>query len=161
MANPVVRTDNLTGTVDGSQLRTAISTETMYNGTFVKLTSLADGEREAFTAETPSASTAMTQVALVAAPEVFYDDTYKGLEEFEIEAGTMFRCYNLHSNNDYSVTAEAFADGSTLEVGSVVELTDGYKAQAVATATAGSTTIGTITAIESESGYTFYVVHVA
>jgi len=168
MANKyaVVRTDNMFGTdvraglvslkymgADGAE---AAEIE---NGSVVKLKELAAGEREIFVAVTPAANDEMKDIALVAAPEVMYDEHMKNLDAYINEAGKTVRGYLLHDGNIFSVTSEALV-GDDPKEGDVVELAAGTKLKAVASATAGSTVIGKIIAVENAGRYTYYVIRV-
>ncbi|MDF2884228.1 MAG: hypothetical protein K0R54_4795 [Clostridiaceae bacterium] len=112
------------------------------NGSVVVLGSLISGEREVYTATTPTATTALSAIAIVTTPEVMVDERKKNLDEFINEAGDVITVDKLSSGDIFSLTADGF-DG-TPTVGYVVELTAGTKLSAVATLTAGSTQVGTI-----------------
>jgi len=178
MANKyaVVRTDALQGTdarhsivsVKYQPLVSNVATDTaIENGNFVKLGALIDGEREIRTSVTPAASDGLHEVALIATPEVMYDERIRNLDEFRNEAGKIARGYILHSGDMFGVTAEALAFATDEEtdgvVGSVVELQAGTKLKVVKAATgatSGSTVIGSIWAIETVGRYTYYVIKV-
>lgn len=161
----VVRTDNMFGTdvraglVSLKYMGAEGSTPTeIQNGSVVLLDSLMEGEREVFKAKDPTGNEAMKDIALVASPEVMYDERKRNLDEFVNETGKIARGYHLHNGDFFSVTAEAL-DGSP-SVGNVVELQAGPKLKVVGSATSGKTTIGTIHAIETAGRYKYYVVKV-
>lgn len=155
MAYAVVRTDNLAGTTAGSLLRSAVSEQNMQNGSVVKLVKLVEGERELYSAE-EAKDAKMGQFALVSAPEKQYDARQHNPDEFTNEKGTPFRCYVLTHGDEFSVTAEGFS--ATPEVNHKVGLpASGYTWETGETVT---TEVGTIISIESESGYTYYVVRI-
>jgi hypothetical protein len=168
MANKygVIRTDLMRGTDVGPNLVSVRFMDAegkpaeIENGSVVKLNGLLDGERELYKGTAPEASTAKTDIAVIASPEVLYDERKKNLDEFINEAGANARGYILSDRNIFSLSAEALniADGATPAVGWVVELMAGTKLNAVASATSGSTQIGKIIEIEKTSRYTYYVI---
>lgn len=170
MAYAVVRTDKLTGTDDRARLVSVryqpvdstsnenVATE-IENGNFVLLAGLEDGAREIYVGVEPTASSALTEVVLIASPEVMYDERKKNLDEFINVAGKAARGYRLHSNDIFSVTADAL-DGTPAK-GKIVELQGDTKAKVVASATSGSTVIGTIIDVNVVGRYTYYAIEVA
>lgn len=173
MANyAVVRTDKMHATDVRSMLETvkymgAGSTATaIENGNVVKVdgTLLADSDgvtiREIKKGVTPAATSKLDEIVLIATPEVMYDERKKGLHEFINEAGKLARGYHLHSGDIFSVTAEALVNASP-DVNQIIELAASTKLNNVATATAGSTVIGKIIAIDVVGRYTYYVIQVA
>lgn len=161
----VVRTDNMTGTDVRSQLvsikymgadgetPTAID-----NGNVLKVGDLLDGEREVYCGETPAAADAITDIVLIASVEVMYDERKKNLDEYENESGKICRGYRLNHGDIFSVTAEALT--GTKAVGDVVELAAGTKLNTAASATASTTSVGSIIAIDTVGRHTYYVVKV-
>lgn len=170
MAYAVVRTDKLTGTDDRARLVSVryqpvdstsnenVATE-IENGNFVLLAGLEDGAREIYVGVEPTASSALTEVVLIASPEVMYDERKKSLDEFINVAGKAARGYRLHSNDIFSVTADAL-DG-TPKKGKIVELQGDTKAKVVTSATSGSTVIGKIIDVNVVGRYTYYAIEVA
>lgn len=167
MAYAVIRTDLMTGTdVNGALVSFkymgtdgATATE-LQNGSVVKIENLIEGERELWLAGDVAADTDLDHVVLAAGVEVMYDERKRNLEDYINEAGKPVRGYRLHKNQDtFSVTKEAFAEGSAFAIGNIVELAAGTKMKAVASAT-GATKVGKIVAIEKAGRYEFYVVHV-
>lgn len=148
-----VRTDNMSGTVVAKDLASAkfyngnVEAD-IENGNIVTLGNYVDGEREVRKATAPTAATKLRDLYLVASPEVIKDKKYYGLGEFINKKSSIIRCYRLTSGDIFSVTKEAL-DG-TVVVGSLVEAQDSTKLKVVETATAGSTTVGIIMAIEGD-----------
>ena len=169
MANKhgVIRTDLMSGTDVAADLLSVkfmdASNETaeIDNGNVVMIEGLMEGEREVRMAKAPAANTPIEKIAIIATPEVLYDERKKNLDEFVNEAGSIARAYVLRSRNIFSVTAEALNISGEVAVGHVVELTAGTKMKVAASATSGSTVIGNIIAIEKGSRYTYYVIQVA
>jgi len=173
MAYGVVRTDLMQGTDVRNSLVSfkyqPSSTDTaIENGNVVKIGALITGEREVHAADTPAVNDALHDIALVASPEVMYDERKKNLDEFRNEAGEIARGYILHSGDIFGVTKDAlhFATDESTDgkVGSVVELQAGTKLNVVVAstgATSGSTVIGSVMAIETAGRYTYYVIKVA
>ena len=154
MAYAKVRTDNLTGTVFGGDLVSVkyqpSSTDTaIENGNFVKVGALISGEREVHTGSTPAANTALSDIVLIASPEVDKTVSSNTLGEFENKAGDILRGYKL-VRGYFSVTAEALDAAAAIAVGDIVELQAGTKGNVVKTLTEGSTKVGTVEAIEGD-----------
>lgn len=164
MAYPVVRLDNMSGTHDVSKLRSVIystkSGETytpagVNNGCVVAIDALT-ADREVFYAVAPTAKTPRTQVALVATPELLYDERLKNLDDFTNEAGSVARAYLFETGNVFSITTDGVS--GTPAVGNIVELADGNKLKVVATATSGSTAIGHVIALDQVGTKTYVVI---
>lgn len=163
----VIRTDRMYGTDVGANLVSvrymgAGATETAIdNGCVVALNGLMEGQREIYKGITPGSSTALGKIALIATPEVMYDERKKNLEDFENEAGANCRGYILHAGDIFSVTQEALDAAAAIAVGNIVELQAGIKMKVVASATSGATRVGEVIAIEKAGRYTYYVIQVA
>lgn len=161
----VVRTDNLSHTLDGAGLysvkyKNGAEFADIDNGCVVMLKALMEGERELWEAVAPEAGTARNQIVLIATPEVMYDERLRNLTDFYNEAGTAARGYLLEPGDIFSVTAPVLDGADTAEVGSVVELQAAVNLKAAASATAGSTAVGKIIAIEQVGTLTYYVIRV-
>lgn len=163
----VIRTDLMSGTDVAADLVSLKYFESdqpapIENGCVVKLEGLMDGEREVRKAVAPTADTPIDQIAIVATPEVMYDERKRNLDEFRNEAGQIVRGYIPRSRNIYSVTAESLtiAGGVTPAKGYVVELMAGVKPSVVVAAT-GATKLGEIIDIEKAGRYTYYVIQLA
>lgn len=166
----VVRTDNLMGTdvstyldsvrfYNGSNELAAIE-----NGNVVLVGDLLAGEREVHKATPVAANSDLKKVALVANPEVLYDERKRGLDQYINEAGKAVRVYYLHSGDEFGITAEGLdiASGHTVTPGtSIVELKAGTKLHIGASATASTTQVGKVIAVEKAGRYTYYVIRVA
>ena len=173
MAYTVFRSDLMSGTDVAADLvsvkycTVSGSTYTpaeIENGSVVKLDKLDASEREVWLGSTPAAGTALSDIVVVDAPEVFYDERKKNLDEWINEAGVPIRGYRLRSGNIFSITADGFDASSTTAakaVDGIVELTAGTKLKAVTSATANSTVVGKIIAVETAGRYTYYVIKVA
>lgn len=162
----VVRTDLMTGTDVAADLRSvrymgsgAAATD-IDNGCIVKLSGLMDGEREIYKGVTPAANTAKKDLVLIATPEMMYDERKRALADFYNEAGHNCRAYVLHENDIFSVTAECLEAAAAIAVGNIVEAQAKVQMKVVATATASTTKIGEIIAIENAGAHTFYVIRV-
>ena len=179
MANyAVVRTDKMHGTDDRTGLASAIYLSgeevqlAIENGNVVALGGLYSDDdvtvprpykREIYVASAPEKDAAVSTLALVATPELNYDERKRALHEFRNEAGDIIRVYRLHHGDIFSVTAEALQGTSTDFVrGAVVELgtSNTTKLKVVDEATSGSTTVGKILNIETVGQYTYYVIEV-
>lgn len=161
----VVRTDLMSGTdvradlVSVKYMGANGSTPTAIdNGNVLKIGALVEGQREVFVGGNVEAATPVTDIVLVASPEVEYDERKRNLEQFENAAGKVMRGYRLRSGDIFSVTKEAFANAP--ESNKVVELAAGTKLKVVKTATESSTVVGDIIAVETAGRYTYYVVKV-
>ena len=167
MAYGIVRTDNMYGTdvratlVSIKYMGTDGSTPTaIENGNVLKVGALISGEREVYVGGKVAANDKATDIVLIASPEVMYDERKKNLDEFINEAGKACRGYRLHSGDIFSVTKDALAGKATPAVGDVVELAAGTKLNVAATATSGSTTIGSVIDVNVVGRYTYYAIKV-
>lgn len=174
MSHGVVRTDNLWGTDvraglvsikyivtsgTGTSEDPYVKTETAIdNGNVLKVGDLMDGEREIFEGSAPAATDALSEVVLVASPEVMYDERKRNLDEFFNEAGKPCRGYRLHKGDIFSVTKDALDGAAEPAVGDVVELKAGTKLNVAAEATPSSTVVGKIIAVDVVGRYTYYAI---
>ena len=163
----VVRTDLMYGTDVRSGLVSVKymgsdggSPTALDNGRILRVGDLIDGEREVYEGADVKADTPIDEVVLVASVEVMYDARKRGLDEYFNEAEHICRGYRLHAGDIFSVTKEALGGNDAPSVGDVVELKDGTMLNVVSNATAGSTAVGNIIAVENASGFTFYVISV-
>lgn len=166
MAHGIVRTDKMfgtivaTGTASAKYLPSDVATE-IDNGCFVVLGDYIIGEREVRKATTPAANSAA--VALVASEEVDKTKKFDTLADFTNKAGSVLRCYVLHTGDEFSITADAFTkeDGVTPTVGtSILEAAASVKGSLVNTPTASTTKIADLIAIEQDGPVTWYVFRV-
>lgn len=118
MAYAVIRTDLMSGTKQPADLVSlrfydaSGNKAEVENGVIVKLQGYEDGEREVMKAVAASAGDDLNDCAIVAAPEVMYDERKKNLDEFINEAGKAVRGYIPRSRNVFSVTKEGFVGGT-------------------------------------------------
>lgn len=164
--NAVVRTDKMFATDNRAGLvsvryQPSDTMTAIDNGNVVKIGALEEGSREVYKGVTPAADDAIKDIVLIASPEVMYDERKRNLDEFQNAAGAIARGYHLHTNDIFSVTVEALSCAATPEVGDVVELDAGTKLKVVASATEGSTVVGSIIDINVVGRYSYYVIQVA
>ena len=164
MAYAVVNLDRMSGTEDSSQLLSVKFYDSLNkeaaieNGSIVKIGALLSGEREVRKATEPAGTETLKEVALVANPEVIYDEsTHHPLEDYINVAGQVIRAYRFHQNDGFSASADAF-DGTPAK-GKYVVLQAGTKMKISATAT--GTVIGTIDEVWTLGATTYYYVQVA
>lgn len=163
MAHPIVRTDLMSGTVDGAQLRSVMyydgeKTAEVENGAIVKLEGMLD--REVFKGVAPKAGDELKDLVLIASPEIIYEKSNSNLEDFINPKDEPARGYRLHIGNIFSVTSDGFVvgEGAEVEKGDVVEIVDGVKPTIAKTATEGNTKIGVVADIDVVGGKTYYAV---
>lgn len=161
----VVRTDNMLGTDARSMLvsikyKNGSDFAAIENGNVLKVGALIEGEREIYEGGAVAANDKITDVVLIASPEVMYDERLKNIDEFINEAGKACRGYRLHSGDVFSVTKEALAGAASPVVGDIVELAKGTKLNVAKSATSGSTVVGKIIAVEAAGRYTYYAVKI-
>lgn len=158
----VIRTDNMAGTDVRAQL---VSVKYMGadgdtpteidNGNVLAVGGLVEGEREIFVGTKPTAGTKVSDIVVIATPEVFYDSTIKkNLDEYTNEAGKILRGYRLHSGGIYSVTAEALsgvpAKDTKVTIGADTKLVIGGE----------GTEVGQIIAEETAGRYKYFVIKI-
>lgn len=163
----VVRTDKMTGTKDPAALvsvkyvKGKKDTE-IENGHVVMLDGLYEGSREVYKGSDVAANTDLSKVVLIASTETNYETNFdkrlNNLDDFINEAGRISRGYHFVPGNIFSVT-KACLDGDPKK-DAIVELAAGTKLKAVASATAGSTTVGVIEAVETAGRHTYYAIRV-
>lgn len=124
------------------------------NGVIAKIGDYEDGQREIRKATAAAAGDDLDKVALLAAPELMYDERKHNLEEFINEAGKPIRGYRLHNGNLFSVTAEAFVGGTAPTVGATVGIGANGKIDA------SGTGLGVCDHIETIGRYTFYMIRI-
>lgn len=158
-------TEKLSGTFNGVDL---VSVRYMVNnnpaaidnGCVVVVGDLEDGSREIRKATAPAKDSAKAAIALIASPEVIYDERLQGdLANFENEAGVAARGYLLEKPHQvFAVTGDVLDGGAARKTGAVVELQAGVKLLAAASDTSGSTQIGDIIDVFTQRGKTFYAI---
>lgn len=169
MAHAVIRTDKMFGTDNRTGLVSleyftgsgnSKAAAAIDNGNVVLLGALIDGEREIYEASAVEAGSDINKVVIVATPEVNYCPLDYPIDKFENVAGKPARGYFLTPNSIFSVTKDALSGAANPAVGNLVELAAGTKLKVVASATANSTQVGKIIAIETVGRFTFYVIQV-
>lgn len=158
-------TEKLSGTFNGADLVSVRymvgSTPTAIdNGSVVEVGACEVNSREVRKATAPKKDSAKAAIALIASPEVIYDEHLQNdLGNFENEANAVSRGYLLEKpHQSFAVTGEVL-DGSTARiVGAVVELQNSTKLLAAATNTQGSTKIGEIIEVFTKKGKTYYAI---
>lgn len=160
MAHGIVRTDNLSGTTLGKDLVSILYKESdtntdIDNGNVCTVGGFVSGHLDVRVGGKPAANSALTDICLIATPEVVKTQKYNTLAEFYNKAGTYARGYRLRTGDQFSVTADAL-DG-TGALNKVVELQAGTKLKVVDELTSGSTKVGTIIAVDGP----YFVIEVA
>lgn len=153
-----VRTDNMSGTVEGKNLVSLKYDGEIENGSVVVVGDYVDGEREVRTATAPTKDAKVRDLALIATPEVIKDKAYHSIANFINNEGSICRGYRLTPGDIFSVTKEAFVSGADPKKGYIVELVDNnVKLNTVSAATDSTTAVGKIVLVEDE----WYVIEVA
>ena len=153
----VIRTDLMAGTKNPDQLVSLRyyaddAVAEVENGVIVELKGYEDGQREVMKAIAATAESNLADCAVIAAPEVMYDERKKNLDEFINEAGSICRGYIPRSRNMFSVTKDGFVGGSVPAKDAEVGIGANGKIDAAGTG------LGTIMAVEIAGRYTYYVV---
>ena len=128
------------------------------NGNVLKVGALMEGEREIHVGSAVAANDKMSDIVLIATPEVMYDERKRNLDEYINDVDRICRGYRLHVGDVFSVTKDALAGVSEPAVGNVVELAAGTKLNVATSATSGSTAIGEILAVDVVGRYTYYAI---
>lgn len=154
----VIRTDLMSGTrqpADLVSLRFYNGEEMaeVENGVIVELKGYEDGQREVMKAVAATAESNMADCAVVAAPEVMYDERKKNLDEYINDAGKAVRGYRLSDRNLFALTAEGFA-GAVPTVGGKVGIGANGKLDAAGTG------FGECVHIENAGYYTYYTIKI-
>ena len=160
MAYTVIRTDNLSGTKQNADLvslrfyNAEDKVAAVENGTIVELKGYEEGQREVMKAVAATAASKLNDCAIVAAPEVMYDERKHNLDEFINEAGKSVRGYIPRSRNIFSVTKEGFVNGTVPAVGGKVGIGANGKLDAAADG------FGECVHIEEAGRYTYYAIEI-
>lgn len=159
MAYTVFRSDLLSGTDVAADLVSCrvydkdgnpIAVE---NGAVVELKGYEEGEREVMKAVLASASSKISDCAIIGSEELMYDERKRNLDEFINEAGVICRGYIPRSRNMYSVTKEGFVGAAEPKVGTKL----GLGADGKLTAGTGW---GVVMAVEVAGRYTYFVIRI-
>ena len=167
MAYCVVRTDRMSGVkqfVDTISVRVygpaggddEANKVAIENGHIVAVEGFEDGQREIRVARPAAADSDLAVCALVATPELVYDERLKGLGDFINKAGDAARAYILRNRDEFSVTKEAFVNEGVPAVGDTVTL--GANGKLVANGE--GTALGICREIEVAGMHTFYLVEI-
>ena len=158
MAYCVIRTDLMHGTKNPDALVSlryynADAVAEVENGVIVELKGYEEGEREVMKAVAATAESNLADCAVIAAPEVMYDERKKNLDEFINEKGKAVRGYRLIDRNLFSLTKEGFA-GAAPAVGGKVGIGANGKLDAAGTG------FGECVHIETAGRYTYYTIKI-
>lgn len=161
MAYCVIRTDLMSGTKQPADLVSLRfydaegNVAEVENGVIALLQGLEDGEREVHKAIAASAGADLNECAIIAAPEVMYDERKKNLDEYINEAGKAIRGYIPRSRNIFSVTPDGFVNKVVPAVGAEVGIGANGKIDAAGTG------LGKCIHIEQAGRYTYYAIEIA
>ena len=164
----VIRTDLMSGVKQPADLvsvrfydaaGTSGKEAAVENGVIVELKGYLEGENETFEREIfkgipATAGSDLNACAILAAPEVDYDERKRNLDEYINVAGKNIRGYVPRSRNKFGLTAKGFVGGAAPAVGGKVGIGAGGKL------TASGTGFGTCVAIENAGRYTYYVIEI-
>lgn len=162
MANKytVIRTDSMHGTKNPDALvslrfyNAEDKVAEVENGVIVELKGYEEGQREVMKAVAATSSSNMADCAVVAAPEVMYDERKKNFDEYINEAGKAVRGYRLVDRNLFSLTKEGFVGGTVPAVGGKVGIGANGKLDAA------GTDFGECIHIEDAGRYTYYAIKI-
>lgn len=161
MAHAIVRTDMLAGTINPAFLENGryVANDAyadIDNGSICAVGALEQNERESHVYSDVPAGTDLSELVLIAAPEVIRDTTgHKDVRDFYNKAGTCIRGYYLLPNDEFSVSVDGI-EGSPA-VGKTVGLAaNTHKLKVDAT----DTVIGVITHTEQKKYVTYYTIKV-
>ena len=155
----VIRTDLMHGTKNGDalvSLRYYVGEEKaeVENGVIVELKGYEEGEREVMKAVAATADSNLADCAVVAAPEVMYDERRKNLDEYINEKGKAIRGYRLIDRNMFALTAEGFVGGTAPALNGKVGVGANGKLDAAGTG------FGECVHIETAGRYTYYTIKI-
>lgn len=157
--NAVIRTDLMHGTKNPDMLvslrfYTNDAVAEVENGVIVELKGYEDGQREVMKAVAATADSNLADCAVIAAPEVMYDERKKNLDEYINEAGKAVRGYRLVDRNIFSLTAEGFVGGTAPALNGKVGVGANGKLDAAGTG------FGECVHIETAGRYTYYAIKI-
>lgn len=156
----VIRTDLMAGTKNPDQLvslryyNAEDKVAEVENGVIVELKGYEDGQREVMKAVAATDASDMADCAVIAAPEVMYDERKKNLDEFINEAGKAVRGYRLPDRNMFALTAEGFANKTAPALNGKVGIGANGKLDAAKTG------FGECVHIETAGRYTYYAIKI-
>ncbi len=155
----VIRTDLMSGTKNPDQLvslryyNAEGKVAEVENGIIVELKGYEEGQREVMKAVAATAASNLADCAVIAAPEVMYDERKKNLDEYINDAGKAVRGYRLIDRNLCSWTKEGFV-GAAPTVGGNVGIGANGKLDAAAEG------FGECVHIETVGSYTYYTIKI-
>ena len=156
----VVRTDRLSGTIDGSKLISAkfynnSDPAEIENGNIVAITNTLI-DREVFKVTAPTAADTIKTIGLVASVEIINDYPLSRypLTEFTNVANKPIRVYRLETGDVFSVTAEAL--NGEASKGKFVEIN--ASSTKLKVAASGTNAIGEIVDVETVKGLKYFVI---
>ena len=157
--NAVIRTDLMHGTKNPDMLVSLRfyandGVAEVENGVIVELKGYEDGQREVMKAVAATADSDLADCAVIAAPEVMYDERKKNLDEYINEAGKAVRGYRLVDRNIFSLTAEGFVGGTAPALNGKVGVGANGKLDAAGTG------FGECVHIETAGRYTYYAIKI-
>lgn len=157
--NAVIRTDLMHGTKNPDMLVSLRfyandAVAEVENGVIVELKGYEDGQREVMKAVAATADSNLADCAVIAAPEVMYDERKKNLDEYINEAGKAVRGYRLVDRNIFSLTAEGFVGGTAPALNGKVGIGANGKLDAAGTG------FGECVHIETAGRYTYYAIKI-
>lgn len=157
--NAVIRTDLMHGTKNPDMLVSLRfyandAVAEVENGVIVELKGYEDGQREVMKAVAATADSNLADCAVIAAPEVMYDERKKNLDEYINEAGKAVRGYRLVDRNIFSLTAEGFVGGIAPALNGKVGVGANGKLDAAGTG------FGECVHIETAGRYTYYAIKI-
>lgn len=157
--NAVIRTDLMHGTKNPDMLVSLRfyandAVAEVENGVIVELKGYEDGQREVMKAVAATADSNLADCAVIAAPEVMYDERKKNLDEYINEAGKAVRGYRLVDRNIFSLTAEGFVGGTAPALNGKVGVGANGKLDAAGTG------FGECVHIETAGRYTYYAIKI-
>lgn len=155
----VIRTDLMSGTKQPADLVSLRfyaddAVAEVENGVIVELKGYEEGQREVMKAVAATADSNLADCAVVAAPEVMYDERKKNLDEFINEAGKAIRGYRLPDRNMFALTAEGFANKTAPAMNGKVGIGANGKLDAAKTG------FGECVHIETAGRYTYYTIKI-
>ena len=156
----VIRTDLMSGTKQPADLVSLRFYDAedkvaeVENGVIVELKGFEDGQREVMKAVAATADSDIADCAVIAAPEVMYDERKKNLDEFINEAGKAIRGYRLLDRNMFALTAEGFVGGVAPEKGGKVGVGADGKLDAAKTG------FGECVHVETAGRYTYHTIKI-
>lgn len=168
----VIRTDRMFGTDNRAGLVSVLipdeyndsPLEHLENGCVVVLNGLTEGERELYAIQqTTGSETDLTNLAILATPELLYDERLHNLDDFTNMAGKAARAYRPHHGDIFSVTKEGLDVGAATDpiaVGWAINTKAGWKLSAADDSGNPGAALGRVIAVDNTGRYTYYVIQI-